>query len=90
MGQERPFFTFPALNLNGFWNAPEMNDGVFSATLRVTQGAITVDPIVCGIAPDGSRTTDCPRVPPPVPEPAALAHLVSGAVAGLLRRHRPQ
>jgi hypothetical protein len=81
------FDVFPGVNLNSVWNWPEMNDGVFSATLQVTAGSITVDPIACGIAPDGTGTSACPRVPPPpAPEPATVTLMASAAVAAILRR----
>ena len=83
------FFTFPAVNLNAVWNLSEMNDGVFSATLRITEGSVTVDPIVCGKTPDGTGTPACPQVsPPPVPEPSVLSLLASAAVARRYRRRR--
>jgi hypothetical protein len=68
----------------------EMHDGVFSATLEMTAGAITVDPVACGIAADGSRTPDCPAAPPPppVPEPATVGLVALGAGALLARRRR--
>jgi hypothetical protein len=86
------FFTFPAVNLNALWNFPEMNDGVFSLTLRMTEGSIIVDPIGCGIATDGTQTSACSQVPPPpAPEPAMLSLLASGAAAvALFRRRKPR
>ena len=81
------FFT-DAVNLGGRFDT-EMRDGVFSATLQMTEGSITVDPVACGITAGGARTPGCPPAPPPtVPEPATMALLASGAVALLARRSR--
>lgn len=67
---------------------PEMLDGVFSATLQVFEGSITVDdPVACGIAADGARTPGCPAAPPPpAPEPATVSLLAIGAAFALVRR----
>jgi hypothetical protein len=79
------FFTYP-VNLGSRFDT-EMKDGVFSATLSMTAGSITVDPVACGIAPDGTRTPDCPPAPPPpAPEPATLSLLTSAAAAAMLGR----
>jgi len=82
------FFFFWDLSLGGAFQ-PEMLDGVFSATLQVFKGSITVDPVACGVAADGSRTPDCPAVePPPVPEPATVGLLALFGGALLARRLR--
>ena len=82
-------FASGAANLEAQYHT-EMTDGVFSATLQMTAGSITVNPVACGIAriPDGERTPDCIPAPPPppAPEPAAISLLVSAAVAAVLCR----
>ena len=81
------FFVYP-VNLNATFQ-PEMHDGVFSATLQMFDGSITVDPVACGVTADGARTPDCPPAPPPpVPEPATMTLLASGAAAAMLARRR--
>ena len=75
------------LSLGGQFHV-KMRDGVFSATLQVTQGEITVDPVACGIAADGARTPGCGAgpLPPPAPEPATVSLLAIGAAVALARR----
>ena len=73
-------------NLGGQYHT-EMQDGVFSATLQMFEGAITVDPVVCGVAADGARTPGCgPVEPPPVPEPTTVGLLLVAGAAFLARR----
>ena len=75
--------------LGGAHNFPEMEDGVFSATLQMFEGSIVVDPVACGVAADDSRTSGCPPfLPSPAPEPATIGLLALGAGALLARRSR--
>jgi len=85
-------FQTAAVNLATLFHS-EMTDGVFSATLQMTEGSIVVDPVACGIAriaPDGERTPGCgpPEPPPSVPEPSALSLLASAGAVAMLRRLR--
>jgi len=74
--------------LGGAWNFAEMlDDGVFSATLEMFDGEISVDPVACGVAADGARTPGCPAGPlPPAPEPAMVSLLAFGGAVVLVRR----
>jgi hypothetical protein len=79
-------FASAQANLGGLFHT-EMRDGVFSATLQMTEGAITVDPVACGVSATGARTSGCPEGPlPSAPEPATLALLAVAGVGAYFRR----
>jgi hypothetical protein len=86
-------FALGDATLGALANFVELNDGVVSATLRMTSGAITVEPCLLGIPAEGRRAStggECDRFleppPPPAPEPVTVTLLGVGIALALVRR----
>ncbi len=78
--------TGSGVDLSTSTNNLGLTDGIFSATLTMTAGSITLDPYAFGA--DANLTPLTPHVSAlqPVPEPATLTLLGGGLAATALRR----